>query len=212
MLTRANHDIRSPLSVIFGVFELLEDAAHLTEGERRYLQLGLQAADELLAVADGLRLYAAMERNLVTVEAGPVDLQAVVCEELRRALGDRPIAIESGATRPLPVHADEGYLRIALGNLSRHLAGQLPRPADGTATLALRQRLGTDGMVSLEVSLQRAGETDAGVAFAADDAPDELAVVNGVRLIELMGGRAALGAAQGQLEIRLPAVTGRVCG
>lgn len=205
VLTRVNHDLRSPLSVIVGVFELL-DGALLTEGQRRYLQLGMKAADELLALADGLRLYSALERNLLSLQAGPVDLQSIAQEALQHALADRQIAIETDHRPALRVRADEGYLKIALASLARHLADHLPGHDGDAPVLALRQRLGDDGMVVLEVYRRPLAGPGLGTGAAAAGALDELGVVNGVRLIELMGGRVAIGAAKQRLEVRLPAV------
>lgn len=208
VLTRVNHDLRSPLAVIFGVFELLDDAAQLTQGERRYLQLGMKAADELLSLADGLRLYSALERNLLSLQAESVDLQSMAHEALRNALGDRQVAIETDHPRPLRAQGDEGHLKVALESLARYLTDDLPRHDDEAPVLALRQRLGEDGMVALEVGLRRPGGPGlAAGAAAAGGVPDELGVVNGVRLIELMGGRVAI--AKQRLEVRLPAVRER---
>lgn len=210
VLTRANHDMRSPLSVILGVFELLEDAASLTDSERRYLQLGMQAAGELLNLADGLRLYSAMERNLVTLDATPVNLWEMASEQLTLALGARGVDVPMA--KPIragvPALGDEGYLKIALANLARHLVSNV-RKTDGLQPIAIAvvECIDDEGRVALEVAPEDR-DTSADTADAAEpdeSDQDELAVVNGVRLIELMGGSVSLASREPCLSITLPA-------
>jgi len=212
VLTRANHDIRSPLSVILGVFELLEDAGSLSDGERRYLRLGMKAADELLALADGLRLYSALERSLVTLDATPVDLGAMAREQLEPALGARGFSIEPAAAAGAGVRAlgDAGYLKVALTGLAGHLAANLPdqqepfRPA-----MTVLERLDEQGRVALQVAPHGAAvidEAEAAIPTASESLQhDELAVLNGVRLIELMGGSVSITPRGPSLVITLPA-------
>lgn len=212
VLTRANHDLRSPLSVILGVFELLEDAASLTDGERRYLQLGMKAADELLTLADGLRLYSALERNLVSLETTTVDLQGVAAEQLERALDRRQLRIDATASAQAGLRAlgDEGYLKVALGSLTRHLARNLPKSNEGEpATLSARQYLDEHGMVVLEIAPSGRAAAHAGDHRDADE--DDLGVVNALRLVELMGGRVTLAAAEPSLRLVLPAAQAQLC-
>jgi signal transduction histidine kinase len=210
VLSRVNHDMRSPLSVILGVFELLADAGSLTDSEQRYLQLGMKAAEELLGLADALRLYSAIERDLVTLDATPVDLGAMAREHLEAALTRRGVSIQPATAPRSDVRAlgDAGYLKMALTGLARHLAAHLPeQPA---RAVALQQRVDGDGRVELQVtpedSSAPADARDNAIPGAAEPLEhDDLGVLNGMRLIELMGGRVSIEPHATSLVITLPA-------
>lgn len=207
VLTRANHDMRSPLSVILGVFELLEDSAGLTGNERRYVHLGARAAEDLLSLADSMRLYSAMERNLVTLDSSPVNAAALLVELSESILGRKDIDVRpqpaDGFVRAL---ADFGYLKVALTHLLDHLAAHLPDDSMEGAVFEVCQRTDDDGRVTLQLM---PGD-DLPAVPAGKDAgdpatSDELGVLNGIRLIEMMGGAAALDTRTGELTVTLPA-------
>jgi len=208
VLTRANHDMRSPLSVILGVLELLEDTASLNDGERRYLKFGRDAATDLLDQADALRLYSALRRELVTPEAGAADLHGLAREQLTRALAGRDITLACSDGEHPGAACDAGYLEVALAALCRHVASRLPVPDDG-ADLVLRMDTFRDrqGGVVMQVHAvdHPAGHPADGVR-AATPKPGEqsVAVVNAVRLIELMGGNVTMNVEVAYLRLSLP--------
>jgi signal transduction histidine kinase len=208
VLSRVNHDMRSPLSVILGVFELLDDdASSLRDNERRYLKLGMKAADELLNLADALRLYSAMQRDQVTLDSTTVDLGALAREQLQAALGPKGVSIEAAVGPASEVRAlgDEGYLRVALSNLARYLATHLQEPDQpARAEIAVRQGIDERGSVALHVAPKGCEVSyDIGASEAAEH--DDLAVLNSLRLIELMGGSARVEPSGPVLLITLPA-------
>ncbi len=210
VLTRANHDMRSPLSVIMGVFELLEDTERLSESERRYLALGTKAAEELLRLADALRLYSAVGRNLMTLEALPVDLTATARDRLRAAVAEKPFTVSTADAEPAPLAiADPAYLDVAFAGLARHLTAHLPDPDPGTRQLiGLHTWVDDQNRVTVRVALENGGTVPDRAAPATEPAmsgQDDLDVINGIRLIELMGGAVVLGTAPLLMSVTLPA-------
>ena len=214
VLSRVNHDMRSPLSVIVGVLELLEDTGSgLTDSERRYVNLAMKATDDLLMLADGLRLYAAAERELVMVELTPVDLTAIAVEQLQGVAGAKGIAVDiAGTPRPAGTGlalADAGYLKLALTSLARHLAAHLPEPEHG-GRRAFEVTVRTDerGSILLQTTPGgNASEAERRPDPSTDDdvfAHDDIGVLNALRLIELMGGRASVGPQAAWMVIELP--------
>ena len=211
VLTRANHDMRSPLSVVLGVFELLDGTSNLSDSERRYLQLGIRAAEELLALADGLRLYSAMERQLLNLEATRVNLAELARARLERAFGADGVSVQPAST-PAPadarVLADEGYLDVALEHLIGHLADRLPE-SDHSApsVISLQHCLDDEDRVMLQMALVECRQPLGHLNCTPSEglAVDDVNVLNAVRLIETMGGVAEVPADQPRISIALPA-------
>ena len=208
VLTRANHDMRSPLSVMLGVLELLEDSASLNDGERRYLKFGRDAATDLLSQADALRLYSALRRELVTPEAGATDLHGLAREQLTRALAGRDVTLDCRDGEHPAAACDAGYLDVALAALCRHIASHLPVPDDGVElVLRVDTFLGRQGTTVLQIhGLDHAEGHPADVVRTTMPNPGEqsVAVVNALRLIELMGGSVALDVELAYLRLSLP--------
>lgn len=206
-LTRTNHDLRSPLSVILGVFELLEETASLRESELRYVRLGSEAAAELLNQADALRLYSALARNLVTLELGRVDLGALARDRLAQAFAKRNVQI-ADAGGPVHVLADAGYVGVALTSLGKHLADHFHEPEPGAAAFEIRTE--RKDAATILLSVQTTAPADP-LEAAPAPMPGEsaLAVVNAVRLIELMRGRVSMNADQGFMHLELPSAGSR---
>ncbi|MDZ7668551.1 MAG: histidine kinase dimerization/phospho-acceptor domain-containing protein [Gammaproteobacteria bacterium] len=212
VLSRTNHDMRSPLSVILGVFELLEESTGLDEGERRYLALGSEAAESLLQLADALRLHASLERGQLSVEAAPLDLPALTREVLDAACAAKGAA----AVRPEPMTesgqalGDIDHLRGALSALARHMLSQVGETAESAALHRSLTVLHHGNQVVAQIGPPGA---------AADALPAErpagtlqpgscdLHVSNAVRLIDLMGGKVNVDPDGGRLTISLPAAS-----
>lgn len=208
VLSRANHDIRSPLSVILGVLELLEDTASLNDSERRYLQLGLKAAGELQALADSLRLYAALERGQIKLDPAPVHLAEQIREGLSEALEAKGVTVEladSGVGAALAL-ADPGYLQLILASLGRYLGTYVPDSTDAPRPrLAVLETVADAHRVTVVVA--PAGMCPQAALHGSDHEPepDQLGVVNALRLVDLMDGTAALAPMAPSLSITLPA-------
>lgn len=211
VLTRTNHDMRSPLSVILGVFELLEDVESLSPGERRYVGLGMKAAEDLLGLADALRLYSALQRNLVSLQPIPLDLLAAARDHLEPACGTKGFRTVTSRAGNMPVMADEGYLKLALASLTRHLTAHLLDAVPPKSDLTLGQSPDHPHHVTLHL---RAGGNHGTAVKPSEEGPreepdaeyDEVGTLNALRLIEMMGGRVTMSRRQETLlTITLPA-------
>lgn len=211
VLNRTNHDMRSPLSVILGVFDLLQESANLDASERHYLALGNEAAENLLALADALRLHTSLERGQLALDAAPLDLPALTREVL-----DAACAAKGGTATLRPVATAEStqalgdvdHLRGALTALARHLLSQVGETGESAAMLLSLNVLRQSDQVVVQV-LPAAGSPS---ALPADRPPDaiqpggtDLHVCNAVRLIDLMGGRVNVDPDGGRLTVSLPA-------
>lgn len=208
VLSRTNHDMRSPLSVILGVFELLEESTSLDAGERRYLTLGNEAAESLLQLAEALRLHTSLERGQVALTAAPLDLPALTRQALDVAFAAKGAAI---TLRPVATAessqalGDVDHLRPALTALARHMLSQ----AGESAALRLNLHVLHSGDQVVVQVLPAAGSPS---ALPAEPPPEDmqpgstdLQTINAVRLIDLMGGNVNVDPAGGRLTISLPA-------
>ncbi len=205
VLARSNHDMRSPLSVILGVLELLDDTADLSAGEQRYLQLGRDAAGDLVELADALRLYTAISRGSLTVDCAPGEFFDSARETLTAALRKRDITLHADPpATPVMADCDSGYLNLALSALGRHLASNLTEaPAADTA---LHLSVATDERwVRLEIAPPGRPVDDRAEALQAEPGTAEIALTNAVWLVELMGGRVYFDPAAPGLLIELAA-------
>jgi hypothetical protein len=134
-------------------------------------------------------------------------------EQLEAALTRRGVSIQPANAQQSDVRAlgDAGYLKMALTGLARHLATHLPEPeAPARAVVALRQCVDAAGRVALRVAPEDSPEpvhtSDSATPGATEPLEhDELGVLNGVRLIELMGGSVFIEPRATSLVITLPA-------
>jgi len=208
VLTRANHDMRSPLSVLLGVLELLEDSPGLNDGERRYLKFGRDAASDLLGQADALRLYSALRRELVAPDAGSADLHGLAREQLTRALAGRDVTLDCSDGEHPAAACDAGYLGVALAALCKHVTAHLPAPESGDdLVLRVDTILDRHGAAVLQIhGLDHPEGHPADVVHATTPRPGEqsVAVVNAVQLVELMGGSVAMDVELAYLRVALP--------
>jgi signal transduction histidine kinase len=206
ILNRMNHDMRSPLSVILGVFDLLEDTASLSVSERRYMALGVSAAEELRDIADAIRLHTALEHDVLRLDTINLDLLNVTREPLRELLAAKDVGVENASSpdKAAMVCADEHYLQLAVAGLARYFAANLPE-SDHRTTLFLAVHHSSDN-----VTLVLDGNGDAPDRLTAEStrlhpAHVALSALNGIRLVASMDGRAIVEPARRLLQITLPA-------
>lgn len=205
MLSRFNHDLRSPLSVLLGVIELLGDSQSLSASERRYLALGNEAANDLVQLADYLRQYAAIARGTIDLEPSVTEVFEPARSALQAAFDEKGVSLSaSPPTAPLLARCDIGQLCVVLGILARHLTANI---GDGGRSLPLTLRAESrDGRVLLEVA--PSGESFDPETEATSVAPGQhpITLLNAVAIIEMMNGRLAVDGAGTRLLIDLPAV------
>lgn len=204
VLSRSNHDMRSPLSVILGVLEMLQSSSTLDASERRYLELGRDAANDLLGLADALRLYAAIARGTVCMDIAPAQLFAPLREAVADALADRGIALR--ATAPdtaVAAPCDLGYLNLAMAALTRHLADRLVEGAAARGGLNLRVAL-QDRRVRIDLGPDGCSD-GAAEPLTVQPGDAAIALFNAVSLVRHMHGEVRFDPAAPALSVELPA-------
>jgi signal transduction histidine kinase len=150
------HDLRSPLSGVWGAFELLEHAA---PEQHEVIALGMRATRQVMALTDSLLELGQLEAGARLLERRAVPLSRLVEEvgELMAARpGRAPLDIDVSADLP-PVWADRRLLRRVLQNLLDN-AFQFT-PPEGRVRLSARECDEPSGRVRVEVS-----DTGPGVA------------------------------------------------
>lgn len=115
-----SHEVRTPLALIAGACELLEDGAagDLTDRQRALVDTIGVKSGELVQLAEDLLADARIDAELFTLHLGSVNVRRLafdVVSDLRRLNPGRITLSARGA--PPRVYADSGLLRQALVNL-----------------------------------------------------------------------------------------------
>lgn len=116
-LNTVAHDLRAPMSTVFGFSELMVSRDLSMEQMRAYARLIHEESGRLVRLVNNFLDLERLERGAVAHEARPVHLGAL-CERIaaRVAAGPCRIAVEVEAGLPL-VHGDEALLAQVLANL-----------------------------------------------------------------------------------------------
>ena len=143
-VSTVSHELRSPLTSIYGFAETLlrADIAFGEEDRGTFLRYIASESARLTAIVDRLLSVAQLETGAITVQLAETDVAAVVNEAVRSVetkdgrTGHRfVVALDD---EPLAVEAD----REKLGQVLGHLLDNAVRysPAGGTVTVAARRR------------------------------------------------------------------------
>ena len=121
-LANMSHELRSPLSVILGFAQLMEDAPGLTDTQRDNLRIINQSGEHLLTLINDVLEMSKIEAGRVTMQETSTDLHGLldVLKEvfaLRAARKGLELKFEREETVPQYVQVDEGKLRQVLLNL-----------------------------------------------------------------------------------------------
>ncbi|OKL55168.1 hypothetical protein BSZ39_00235 [Bowdeniella nasicola] len=118
-----SHEVRTPLALIRGAGELLEDgsAGPLTAEQERFMTTIMDNTSHVISLTEDLLSYARLEATLFDLHLEKLDLRALVRDTVRelRALHDAPLQLDNRG-RPIPVLADTRLLREALWNLANN--------------------------------------------------------------------------------------------
>ena len=139
-----SHELRTPLSSILGYLELLrddEEAANLTDTQRKYLRVVERNARRLLRLVGDLLLTAQAESGGFRVESRAMQLEQVIEAAVETA---RPLADAAGVTltvehpgSPAIVEGDPVRLGQAIDNLLSNAVKFTPSGGRVTLGLAL---------------------------------------------------------------------------
>lgn len=119
-----NHEIRSPLTVLVGMTEMLS-LSSLTDEQRQCVANMQQALDSVVGMLDSAVDFARLNAGLLSLRREPFHLKDAL-EEVRRSLtaGERPVAdsVKIVVDRELPdrLIGDANRLRQVLGALAVH--------------------------------------------------------------------------------------------
>jgi len=119
-ISLVSHELRTPLTSIRGYVELLEDDAHLTDEQRRFLGIVDRNAGRLLDLVSDLLFLAQVDAGQMTFDLQPVDLEAIVVECVESSLpaaGAKRIVLRAHTERLPEVEADSARLAQVLDNL-----------------------------------------------------------------------------------------------
>ncbi|PTD96837.1 HAMP domain-containing sensor histidine kinase [Pseudothauera lacus] len=119
LVSMASHELRTPVAVIAGALDVLEQRATLSAADRDTVARIRRAASDMHADIEAL-LRLARRADPAAAEA-PLDLAASVAALLREVAGrstDAAARLRSTVRRaPPPVHADPALVRMLLRNL-----------------------------------------------------------------------------------------------
>jgi signal transduction histidine kinase len=157
------HELRTPLSVIEGQLEAIEDGLYPADAEHLApIHEQVRALDKLI---DDLRTVALAEAGSLTLDRQPTDI-GVLAEETVAAFRQTTEAkvtaeVEAGLA---PMAVDAGRMRQVLNNLLANAARHVP--SNGWVKVAVRRGASTEpiGSVAIEV-------TDNGAGIPADLLP-----------------------------------------
>jgi two-component system sensor histidine kinase/response regulator len=124
------HDMRSPISALIGLLDLLrtDPTCTLSEDAAKDLQYAVQAAAGLSGLANDLLDVSRLEENKLPLDRRPHDLVPVCREVLvRLAPLDRTRRLELDAAEAVPAVCDRGVVQRVLenlvGNAMKHTPG-----------------------------------------------------------------------------------------
>jgi two-component system phosphate regulon sensor histidine kinase PhoR len=161
-IANVSHELKTPLTVVSGFLETLEDLALEPRQRERYLKLMQVQARSMERLVDDLLTLSALESEQNVPSEAPFAivalLRALASEAKALSGGAHTVVLDIGA--PATVTGSRDELASAFGNLVSNAIRYTP--AGGTITLAWRR--GDDGGAQFEVR-------DTGIGIAAEHLP-----------------------------------------
>ena len=214
-LARMSHELRTPLTSILGFSEILLDQEELTDAQRRFCQKVQDSGFQLQASLNQLVDLSRIEAGQTEVFLQEFSLRETVresCAAAARMAQKAQVKIEyEVAPEITTVVSDQGKLRQTIFNF---IAWAVSRsPAGETVNVIVD--IDSDAMLAIRVKDNGEARFDAATAFEPEGGPmghepniNELGIIIGRKLLELMGGTVVLEncAPRGlQATIRIPA-------
>jgi len=166
-LASLNHEIRTPLSGILGMSDLLMETA-LTEEQREYIHTSRDCANQLLDVLNSILAYSAIQAGNVVVESLEVPLRQILdtlAHETRAKAEAKGLEFHYTVGAPVPetVSGDARHLREALGQL-------LQNAVKFTSSGSIRLAVTTDSTPeSPDPHTLRVRVEDTGIGIASEE-------------------------------------------
>jgi signal transduction histidine kinase len=198
-LARMSHELRTPLTSILGFSEILLDQEKLTEAQRRFCQKiqdsGLQLQSRLNQLVDLSRIEAG-QTELFLQEFSLRETLRESCAAVARQAQKRQVKLDYElASETTTIVSDQGKLRQILFNFISWAVSR--SPAEQSVKVSVR----VDEPALLRIQLVDNGEPLKNLANVFDPEEnsssgkvnvDELGIIIGRRLIELMAGSVVL--------------------
>lgn len=198
-LARMSHELRTPLTSILGFSEILLDQEELTDSQRRFCQKVQDSGFQLQASLNQLVDLSRIEAGQTEVFFQEFSLRETVresCAAAARMAQKQQVKIESEVAPEITtIVSDHGKLRQTIFNF---IAWAVSRSPSGE-TVNVTANVDDDGMVSIRVKDNGDGHSDTANAFDPEHVSsgrepniNELGIIIGHKLLELMGGRVVL--------------------
>ncbi len=157
-----SHELKTPLTVARGEFELALKKNRTEAEYRRVLHSGLHEIERIRGIVHSLLTLARLDSDKVSLEMKPVDLQEVirsVSEDLQAFAASKGIRMSLPSTGPVIVSGDPAHLKRLLANLLENAVKYTP--ASGRVDLGLARSGRT---VTIDIK-------DTGIGIAEEDLP-----------------------------------------
>lgn len=199
-LGRMSHELRTPLTSILGFTEILLDQEQLTDAQRRFCKKIQDSGLQLQATLDQLVDLSRIEAGGTEIFLQEFGLRETVRDSfaaVARLAQKRNVKIDYDLAPDVStVVSDQGRLRQIIYSF---LAWNVSRSASGQK---VHLRIAVDDRTRLRLAMDDEGPLieNLGKAFEPDNRPnsadlpnlDELGVIIGRRLVDLLGGTVAL--------------------
>lgn len=214
-LARMSHELRTPLTSILGFSEILLDQEELTDSQRRFCQKVQDSGFQLQASLNQLVDLSRIEAGQTEVFLQEFSLRETLresCAAAARMAQKQQVKIDyEVAPEITTIVSDQGKLRQTIFNF---IAWAVTRsPAGDTVTVNVDKE--ERGTLAIKVKDNGDARPDNASAFDPENSSmgrepniNELGIIIGHKLLELMGGRVALENCEPrglQATIRIPA-------
>ena len=198
-LARMSHELRTPLTSILGFSEILLDQEELTESQRRFCQKVQDSGFQLQASLNQLVDLSRIEAGQTEVFLQEFSLRETVresCAAAARMAQKAQVKIDyEVAPEITTVVSDQGKLRQTIFNF---IAWAVSRSPAGE-TVMVSVDIDPQSMLAIRVKDNGEARSDTASAFDPERGPkgyepniNELGIIIGRKLLELMGGRVVL--------------------
>jgi signal transduction histidine kinase len=198
-LARMSHELRTPLTSILGFSEILLDQEELTESQRRFCQKVQDSGFQLQASLNQLVDLSRIEAGQTEVFLQEFSLRETVresCAAAARMAQKAQVKIDyEVAPEITTVVSDQGKLRQTIFNF---IAWAVSRSPAGE-TVMVSVDFEPQSMLAIRVKDNGEVRSDTASAFDPEHGPkdqepniNELGIIIGRKLLELMGGRVVL--------------------